>query len=83
MQPRLTGNPEHALSAPMNAYRSLTDGPFAKKAAAFPRNSLSSRSCLFSRSSWASRARSLTDNGDSDTGCSSRYFATQFPSVPS
>ena len=26
MQPRLTGNPEHAFSAPMNEYRSLTDG---------------------------------------------------------
>src|SRR6185437_7621306 len=56
---------------------------FAKKAAAFPRNSLSSRSCRFSRSSSASRARSLIDSGVSETGCSSRYFATQLPSVPS
>ena len=55
---------------------------FAKKAAAFPRNSTSTAAPT-PRLSSASRARSLTVNGDSDTGCSSRYLATQFPSVPS
>ena len=44
---------------------------------------MSSRSCRFSRSSSANRARSLIDNGDSETGFASRYHATQLPSVPS
>src|SRR6185369_17379037 len=56
---------------------------WAKKAAAFPRNSALMRSSRFSRSSSRSRARSETDSGGFSSACSTRYLFTQFPSVPS
>src|SRR3954468_3908810 len=56
---------------------------WAKKAAAFPRNSAFMRSSRFSRSSSRSRARSETVSGGSSSACSVRYLCTQLPRVPS
>src|SRR6266496_4369024 len=56
---------------------------WAKKAAAFPRNSAFIRSSRTSFSSSRSRARSLIVSGGSSSACSARYLFTQFPSVPS
>src|SRR4029453_1796220 len=56
---------------------------WAKKAAAFPRNSVFIRNSRFSRSSSRSRARSGRVNGGSSPACSTRYLLTQLPSVPS
>src|SRR3954470_9810590 len=56
---------------------------WAKKAAAFPRNSAFIFSSRFSRSSSRSRARSEIDSGGSSPAWSSRYLWTQFPRVPS
>src|SRR5512144_2182146 len=56
---------------------------WAKKAAAFPRNSAFIRSSWFSRSSSRSRARSETVSGGSSSACSTRYLFTQLPRVPS
>src|SRR4051794_12280615 len=56
---------------------------WAKKAAAFPRNSAFIRSSRFSRSSSRSRARSETVSGGSSSPCSVRYLCTQLPRVPS
>src|SRR5689334_12292404 len=56
---------------------------WAKKAAAFPRNSVVIRNSRFSRSSSRSRARSGRVNGGSSPACSTRYLLTQLPSVPS
>src|SRR3954452_7848007 len=56
---------------------------WAKKAAAFPRNSAFIFSSRFSRSSSRSRARSDIDSGRSSSACSTRYLFTQFPMVPS
>src|SRR6266496_4199924 len=56
---------------------------WAKKAAAFPRNSAFIHSSRTSFSSSRSRARSETVSGGSSSACSARYLFTQFPSVPS
>jgi hypothetical protein len=56
---------------------------WAKKAAAFPKNSLFMRSSRTSRSNSRSRARSDMLSGGSPPAWSSRYFATQFPKVVS
>src|SRR5689334_22711475 len=56
---------------------------WAKKAAAFPRNSVFIRNSRFSRSSSRSRARSGRVNGGSSPACSTRCLLTQLPSVPS
>src|SRR5215207_3466300 len=56
---------------------------WAKKAAAFPRNSVFIRSSRFSRSNSRSRARSETVSGGSSSACSARYLLTQLPRVPS
>src|SRR6266542_2503099 len=56
---------------------------WAKKAAAFPRNSAFIRSSRTSFSNSRSRARSETDSGGSSSACSARYLFTQLPSVPS
>src|ERR671926_319434 len=55
---------------------------WAKKAAAFPKNSAFIFSSRFSFSSSRRRARSVIDNGCSSPGWSARDCATQFPSVP-
>src|SRR5205085_6609507 len=55
----------------------------AKKAAAFPKNSVFIRSSRFSRSSSRRRARSDRFSGGSSPACSARYLVTQDPSVPS
>src|SRR4029077_16798755 len=55
---------------------------WAKKAAAFPRNSVFIRNSRFSRSSSRSRARSGRVNGGSSSACSAPYVFIQFPSVP-
>src|SRR5664280_731606 len=56
---------------------------WAKKAAAFPKNSVFIRNSRTSRSSSRSRARSETLNAGSSSTCSTRYLFTQFPRVPS
>src|SRR5664280_2479970 len=56
---------------------------WAKKAAAFPKNSVFIRNSRTSRSSSRSRARSETLNAGSSSTCSVRYLFTQFPRVPS
>src|SRR6266540_3019545 len=56
---------------------------WAKKAAAFPRNSVFIRSSRTSRSISRRRARSEMLKGGSSSTCSARYLFTQFPRVPS
>src|SRR4029453_7700619 len=56
---------------------------WAKKAAAFPRNSVFIRNSRFSRSSSRRRARSGNVKGGSSPACSTRCLLTQLPSVPS
>src|SRR5690625_2981639 len=56
---------------------------FAKKAAAFFKNSFSSFSCRFDSSSSSIRARSFGESAVSGSGFWARYFVTQLPSVPS
>src|SRR6187397_895434 len=56
---------------------------WAKKAAAFPRNSAFIFSSRTSRSSSRRRARSEIDSGGSSSTCAIRYLFTQLPRVPS
>src|SRR4029450_825533 len=56
---------------------------WAKKAAAFPRNSFFRRSPRTSFSTSRTRARWETVRGGSSPACSRRYALTQLPSVPS
>src|SRR5699024_7094596 len=56
---------------------------FAKKAAAFFKNSFSSFSCRFDSSSSSIHARSFGESAVSGSGFWARYFVTQLPSVPS
>src|SRR5664280_523402 len=56
---------------------------WAKKAAAFPKNSVFIRNSRTSRSSSRSRARSATLNAGSSSTCSTRSLFSQFPRVPS
>src|SRR3954471_8339128 len=73
--PRLLGIDERELHAHRYSW--------AKKAAAFPKNSAFIFSSRFSRSSSRSRARSEIDSGGSSPTWSSRYLCTQLPRVPS
>src|SRR6187397_1629 len=56
---------------------------WAKKAAAFPRNSAFIFNSRTSRSSSRRRARSEIDSGGSSSTCAIRYLFTQLPRVPS